>query len=81
MKFSFSNIFSYLSIRTKFTVRYSIKHPNTIPIPTPAPASPIVANPAPRIFDDCNIMKTLKLNCKIISINPINLLIYIRLKF
>lgn len=32
-----------------------IKHPNTTPIPTPAPAKPIVANPAPINFDDSNI--------------------------
>ena len=28
--------------------------PNTEPIPTPAPAKPIVANPAPIHFADCN---------------------------
>nr|WGO62008.1 ATP synthase F0 subunit c [Fusarium oxysporum] len=32
-----------------------IRHPNTTPIPTPAPARPIVANPAPISFDDSNI--------------------------
>lgn len=28
--------------------------PKTLPIPTPAPAKPIVASPAPINFDDCN---------------------------
>ena len=28
--------------------------PNTVPIPTPAPANPIVANPAPINFAACN---------------------------
>ena len=28
--------------------------PNTVPIPTPAPANPIVANPAPTNFAACN---------------------------
>ena len=31
--------------------------PKTVPIPTPAPANPIVANPAPINFADCNIIK------------------------
>ena len=35
------------------------KAPNTVPIPTPAPAKPIVAKPAPKNFADCN--KTIKL--------------------
>jgi hypothetical protein len=39
-----------------FRATPTIRHPNTIPIPTPAPARPIVANPAPRTFDDCNII-------------------------
>ena len=30
------------------------KAPNTVPIPTPAPARPIVANPAPKNLADCN---------------------------
>jgi hypothetical protein len=30
------------------------KEPNTVPIPVPAPAKPIVAKPAPMNFDDCN---------------------------
>lgn len=30
------------------------KAPKTVPIPTPAPARPIVANPAPINFADCN---------------------------
>lgn len=30
------------------------KEPKTDPIPTPAPARPIVANPAPINLDDCN---------------------------
>lgn len=30
------------------------KDPNTVPIPTPAPANPIVANPAPMYFAACN---------------------------
>lgn len=30
------------------------KEPNTEPIPTPAPAKPMVANPAPMNFEDCN---------------------------
>ena len=30
--------------------------PNTVPIPTPAPAKPIVAKPAPTNFAACNNM-------------------------
>ena len=30
------------------------KAPKTVPIPTPAPANPIVANPAPKNLADCN---------------------------
>lgn len=30
------------------------KAPNTVPIPTPAPANPIVANPAPMYLAACN---------------------------
>ena len=30
------------------------KAPNTVPIPTPAPASPIVASPAPTNLAPCN---------------------------
>ena len=30
------------------------KAPKTVPIPTPAPAKPIVANPAPTNFAACN---------------------------
>ena len=30
------------------------KEPKTVPIPTPAPANPIVANPAPINLADCN---------------------------
>ena len=33
--------------------------PNTVPIPTPAPASPIVANPAPINLAACNNINTL----------------------
>lgn len=33
-----------------------IKPENTIPIPTPAPAKPIVANPAPMYFAAANII-------------------------
>lgn len=33
------------------------KAPNTVPIPTPAPAKPIVANPAPIYFAACNSIK------------------------
>ena len=33
-----------------------IKAPKTVPIPTPAPANPIVANPAPTNLADCNNM-------------------------
>jgi len=40
-----------------FLATPTIKHPNTIPIPTPAPARPIVANPAPISFDDSNVTK------------------------
>ena len=32
-----------------------ISDENTNPIPTPAPANPIVANPAPMYFAACNI--------------------------
>ena len=32
----------------------STSAPNTVPIPTPAPANPIVASPAPTNFADCN---------------------------
>ena len=39
-----------------FLATPKIKHPNTTPIPTPAPKTPTVANPAPIIFDDCNII-------------------------
>ena len=28
--------------------------PKTVPIPTPAPANPMVANPAPKNLADCN---------------------------
>ena len=28
--------------------------PNTVPIPTPAPANPMVASPAPKNLADCN---------------------------
>jgi len=38
-----------------FLATPTIKHPNTIPIPTPAPARPIVAKPAPISFEDSNI--------------------------
>ena len=33
------------------------KAPNTVPIPTPAPAKPIVASPAPIYFAACNSIK------------------------
>lgn len=39
------------------------RDPKTVPIPTPAPANPIVANPAPMNFEDCNnIYKVYRLN-------------------
>ena len=34
------------------------KAPKTVPIPIPAPANPIVANPAPRHFAACNNIKS-----------------------
>ena len=34
-----------------------IKEPKTLPIPTPAPANPIVAKPEPKNFADCNNIK------------------------
>ena len=34
--------------------------PNTVPIPTPAPAKPIVAKPAPMNLDACNNIKKFK---------------------
>ena len=38
-----------------FRLVADISDENTSPIPTPAPASPIVANPAPMYFAACNI--------------------------
>ena len=40
-----------------FLATPNINAPNTIPIPTPAPAKPIVANPDPIIFAACIILK------------------------
>ena len=38
------------------------KEPKTDPIPTPAPDKPIVANPAPKNFDDCNNIRNFDFN-------------------
>ena len=44
------------SLRLGFREVPRTKAPNTVPIPTPAPASPIVANPAPTNFAACKSM-------------------------
>lgn len=48
--------YSYKGRRAGFRLTELISDENTIPIPTPAPASPIVANPAPMYFAACNIL-------------------------
>ena len=47
-------ILNISSLREGFLEIPITKAPNTVPIPTPAPASPIVANPAPIHLAACN---------------------------
>jgi len=50
------------SLKDGFLEIPTTKAPKTVPIPTPAPANPIVARPAPKNLADCNkIMRKFKL--------------------
>ena len=44
------------SLKDEFLEIPITKAPKTVPIPTPAPANPIVANPAPINFADCKFI-------------------------
>ena len=43
-------------LREGFLATPNIRAPKTTPIPTPAPINPVVANPVPIIFADCNLL-------------------------
>lgn len=43
-----------VSLRDTFLATAVINEPKTVPIPTPAPAKPIAAEPAPIALADCN---------------------------
>ena len=42
------------SLKDGFLEIPTTKAPKTVPIPTPAPANPMVARPAPKNLADCN---------------------------
>lgn len=55
-----------------FRLVADISDENTNPIPTPAPANPIVANPAPMYFAACNIFGVIMVKL-LIQCNHVNI--------